>query len=445
MTGAATTIDNMKTKIQDKFGIPTSDQKLVFHTVVLTEGLVADLLRFSQEEAVMHVRDTRCMQVFIYTLSGRTSVIEVVPSLPVSTVKVRIRTIAGLEHLRIADQRLTFAGRELLDGSLLSDYNIQEESVLQLSLRMFGGADDDADDYDNEDDEQVSNGSHEDVYDGDTDDTASADSLIGYDASTDSENDGGLFNHRAIRVQGLFESYVAPSPVDIESDSQATTIRHVPFDLFRGSSAGGDSPPAEPNTSEPFDLFRGLSAGGSFGTGVGEAAIPQGDPDPSAPFDLFRGLSAGGSFGTGGEGEPTGKRARHSEGFQLIVKAVSGKTYILWVTPADTVLMQKVTLFHLMGFLFTDPKDLKLLYNGKQLEDDKTLADYNIHEESFVSILLGIRGGAGGGGMDDSDGDAMHDLSQEQQQQVTKCPLGGLPSTPQVAPKPAFSFHFFES
>ena len=250
MTGSATTIDNVKANIQNKFNIPTSDQKLVFHTAVLSEGLVSELLRFSQEEPVMHVRDTRDMQVFIHTLTGRSSIIDVVPSLPVLTVKVRIRTIPGLEHLRIADQRLTFAGRELLDGSLLSDYNIQEESVLQLSLRIFGG--DDADDYDNEDDEQVSNGSHEDVYDGDTDDTASADSLIGYDASTDSENDGGLFNHRAVRVQGLFESYVAPSPVDIESDSQATTIRHVPFDLFRGSSAGGDSPPAEPNTSGPL-------------------------------------------------------------------------------------------------------------------------------------------------------------------------------------------------
>ena len=400
MTGAATTIDNMKTKIQDKFGIPTSDQKLVFHTVVLTEGLVADLLRFSQEEAVMHVRDMRCMQVFIYTLTGRSSVIEVVPSLPVSTVKVRIRTIAGLEHLRIADQRLTFAGRELLDGSLLSDYNIQEESVLQLSLRIFGGVDDDAaDDDDGDDDEQVSNGSHEDVYDGDTDDTASADSLIGYDASTDSENDGGLFNHRAIRVQGLFESYVAPSPVDIESDSQATTIRHVPFDLFRGSSAGGDSPPAEPNTSGPFDLFRGLSAGGSFGTG--------------------------------GEGEPAGKRARHSEGFQVMVKSVSGKTCILWSLVSDTILMMKIVLFHMMGFLFSDPTDLKLLHNSKQLEDSKTLADYNIHEECFMSVVLGIRGGVAGG-MDDSDGDAMHDTSQEMAGQVLQVPLL-TPSSPQKA------------
>ena len=222
MTGAATTIDNMKTKIQDKFNIPTSDQKLVFHTVVLTEGLVADLLRFSQEEAVMHVRDTRCMQVFIYTLSGRSSVIEVVPSLPVSTVKVRIRTIPGLEHLRIADQRLTFAGRELLDSRLLSDYNIQDESSLQLSLRIFGGAGDDTDD----DDEQGSNGSHEDVYNGDTDDTASIDSLAGCDDSTNSENDGGLFPHREQRVQALFEAYVAPTPGEFDSDSQATTIRY---------------------------------------------------------------------------------------------------------------------------------------------------------------------------------------------------------------------------
>ena len=199
MTGPMTTIDNMKAKIQEKFRIPASDQKLVFRQTELIEGSIAELLRFEQEEAVMHVRDLRTMQVFIHTLSGRSSLLEVVPSLPVMIVKVRIQTLAGLQHLRVSDQRLSFAGRELLDYRLLSDYHIQDESYLQLSLRMIGGSmpevispeapnephdGDDADD-DDDDTEQVSNGSHEDVYDGDTDDTASADSLVGYVDPTD--------------------------------------------------------------------------------------------------------------------------------------------------------------------------------------------------------------------------------------------------------------------
>jgi hypothetical protein len=445
MAGPGTTIDNMKARIQDKFDIPASNQKLVFRERELLAGSIAELFRFEQEEAMLHVRDLRTMQVFIHTLSGRSSLLDVVPSLPVFIVKIRIRTIKGLEHLSVADQRLSFAGRELHDSRLLSDYNIEDESALQLSLRMHGGsmpeviapeAPNEPQDED-DDTEQVSNGSREDAYDGDTDDTASANSLVGYEDPTDSENDGGLFNHRAVRVQGLFESYVAPSAHELESDSQATTLRYafggtpddpVPDDPFRGSSAGGSfgtgqevvpSPEGDPDNSVPDDPFRGSSAGGSFGAGGQVVPSPEGDPDNSVPNDPFRGSSAGGSFGAGGEGEPDGKRARQCEGFQLIVKAVSGKTYILWVSSADTVLMQKITLFHLMGFLFSEPRDLKLVYNGKQLEDDKTLADCGIQDETFVTVVLGMRGGAGGGGMDDSDGDAMRDISQDIPEQVT--------------------------
>lgn len=79
-------------------------------------------------------------------------------------------------------------------------------------------------------------------------------------------------------------------------------------------------------------------------------------------------------------------------GMQIFVKTLNGPVHSVVCQEDDTIMTVKQAL----ESKYEDgmpPSQQRLLYAGKQLDDTRTLKDYNIFHNSTIHIVLRLRGG----------------------------------------------------